>query len=154
MTEYSFQQDAYIEGTVHGTGPYRAGSFSASENIFPGKAVKRDASNPNRVKAWVATSPYDTVEALGVVVRTGGVYNDFMPSNSDGAYRSGDVVSVMFEGGISVLAAVSVVAGQKAYCVAATGVFTNIAASNGTSIGRFQDTVSAGSYVIIQLNIV
>lgn len=153
MTEYSFQQDAYIEGTKHGTGPYRAGSFTTDDNILPGKAVKRDTENPNQVKAWITTSPYDTVEALGIVVRTGGVYNDFMPSNSDGYYRRGDVVSVMFQGDISVVASVDVVAGQKAYCAAATGAFTNVANSNGASIGRFQDTATAGSYVIIQLNI-
>lgn len=153
MTEYSFQQDAYIEGTKHGTGPYRAGSFSADDNILPGKAVKRDTENPNQVKAWIATAPYDTVEALGVVVRTGGVYNDFMPSNSDGCYRRGDVISVMFEGEISVVASVNVIAGQKVYCDAATGAFTNVGNANGSSIGRFQDTASAGSYVLIQLNI-
>lgn len=153
MTEYSFQQDPYIEGTKHGTGPYRAGSFCTNDNILPGKAVKRDAVNPNQVKTWSNVSPYDVVPALGIVVRTGGVYNDFMPSNFDGYYRPGDVVSVMFEGAISVVASVDVIAGQKVYCDAATGAFTNIANNNGSSIGVFQDTATAGSYVIIQINI-
>ena len=153
MTEYSFQQDAYIEGTRHGTGPYRAGTFIADENIFPGKAVKRDQTNPNQIKAWTNSSPYDLVEGLGVVVRTGGVYNSYSSAASDGAYKYGDVVSVMFEGDISVIASVNVTAGDKVYFAAATGAFTNVANLNGQSIGRFQDTANAGSLVIIKLNI-
>lgn len=153
MTEYSFQQDPYLEGSLQGDGPKEIFTVIASETVYPGQAVKRDVTNTERIVAWSVAGAYANVTVAGVVVRTSGIINGFEPNVLDGSYKAGQAVPIAVTTQMAVKAVVDVKTGDPVYNVKATGEFTNVATDNGIKIGLFLDTVTAGNLSNIRLTI-
>jgi hypothetical protein len=59
-------------------------------------------------------------------------------------------MNVRYSGPIAVLASVNVAAGDAAFVVPATGVFTNVATDN-TRVGVFESTAASGALVKLRL---
>lgn len=109
-------------------------SFAAEGEIAFGIAVARGTNKQKQVIPFAGTG------FVGVSV---------FEHNENGLYKDEDSVSVMTSGRIYVTTAATVVAGETAYAVNATGLFTNVNTS-ATAIGKF--LTSGTGIVVLELN--
>lgn len=109
-------------------------SFAAQGTIAFGIAVARGTNKQKQV------IPFAGSGFVGISV---------FEHNENGLYKDDDSVSVMTSGRIYVTTAATVVAGETAYAVNATGAITN-AAANATAIGKF--LTSGTGIVVLELN--
>lgn len=109
-------------------------SFAAEGEIGFGIAV---AKGTNKQKQVI---PFAGSGFVGISV---------FEHNEDGLYNDEDSVSVMTSGRIYVTTAATVVAGETAYAVNATGAITNVSAG-ATAIGKF--LTSGTGIVVLELN--
>lgn len=151
MTQYAYQQDAYMVGTTHGSGPRRSLTLTAAVDLPIGSAVKRDVNDRRKVVLWTNTGAYANVRIAGFVGRNAEVFSDYQENEYN--VKAGQNALVWQEETISLIVGVDVKGGELAYCDAVTGVPTNIAAGNGTPIGSFKTDGTAGSTILIILNI-
>lgn len=115
------------------------------DGIGYGLPVKRGTDKERQVLLWADAID---VPVLGIsrLVQTN--TNDLYSSNS--LYRKNDSVSVLTKGRINVTTAENVIAGEKAYVTANTGLFTNVAQDN-LEIGKFLTTGTG--VVILEINL-
>ena len=109
----------------------------AAEGVIPfGRAVARGTDKEKQVIPFLGTG------FVGVAV--------FSHTEVTGQYEDEATVAVITSGRVLVdTLAVSVVAGETAYCVDATGVYTNVAA-DATAVGTW---LSSGTGLnVLQLN--
>ena len=109
-------------------------SFAAEGTIAFGIAVARGTNKQKQV------IPFAGSGFVGISV---------FEHNEDGLYNDEDSVSVMTSGRIYVTTAATVVAGETAYAVNATGAITNVATA-ATAIGKF--LTSGTGIVVLELN--
>ena len=109
-------------------------SFAAEGEIAFGIAVARGTNKQKQV------IPFAGSGFVGVSV---------FEHNENGLYKDEDSVSVMTSGRIYVTTAATVVAGETAYAVNATGLFTNVA-TDSTAVGKF--LTSGTGIVVLELN--
>jgi hypothetical protein len=109
-------------------------SFAAEGEIGFGIAVARGTNKQKQVIPFAGTG------FVGISV---------FEHNEDGLYNDEDSVSVMTSGRIYVTTAATVVAGETAYAVNATGLFTNVS-TDATAIGKF--LTSGTGIVVLELN--
>lgn len=109
-------------------------SFAAEGQIGFGIAVARGTKKQKQVIPFAGTG------FVGISV---------FEHNEDGLYNDEDSVSVMTSGRIYVTTAATVVAGEVAYAVNATGLFTNVSTS-ATAVGKF--LTSGTGIVVLELN--
>ena len=109
-------------------------SFAAEGEIGFGIAVARGTNKQKQVIPFAGTG------FIGISV---------FEHNEDGLYNDEDSVSVMTSGRIYVTTAATVVAGETAYAVNATGLFTNVS-TDATAVGKF--LTSGTGIVVLELN--
>lgn len=109
-------------------------SFAAEGEIGFGIAVARGTNKQKQVIPFAGTG------FVGISV---------FEHNEDGLYNDEDSVSVMTSGRIYVTTAATVAAGETAYAVNATGLFTNVS-TDATAIGKF--LTSGTGIVVLELN--
>lgn len=109
-------------------------SFAAEGTIAFGIAVARGTNKQKKV------IPFAGSGFVGISV---------FEHNEDGLYKDDDSVSVMTSGRIYVTTAATVVAGETAYAVNATGAITNVTTA-ATAIGKF--LTSGTGIVVLELN--
>jgi len=109
-------------------------SFAAEGEIAFGIAVARGTNKQKQVIPFAGTG------FVGISV---------FEHNENGLYNDEDSVSVMTSGRIYVTTAATVVAGEIAYAVNATGLFTNVSTS-ATAVGKF--LTSGTGIVVLELN--
>ena len=109
-------------------------SFAAEGQIGFDIAVARGTNKQKQVIPFAGTG------FVGVSV---------FEHNENGLYKDDDSVSVMTSGRIYVTTAATVVAGEVAYAVNATGLFTNVSTS-ATAVGKF--LTSGTGIVVLELN--
>ena len=109
-------------------------SFAAEGEIGFGIAVARGTNKQKQVIPFAGTG------FVGISV---------FEHNENGLYKDEDSVSVMTSGRIYVTTAATVVAGETAYAVNATGAITNVATA-ATAIGKF--LTSGTGIVVLELN--
>jgi hypothetical protein len=109
-------------------------SFAAEGEIGFGIAVARGTNKQKQVIPFAGTG------FVGISV---------FEHNEDGLYNDEDSVSVMTSGRIYVTTAATVVAGETAYAVNATGLFTNVS-TDATAVGKF--LTSGTGIVVLELN--
>lgn len=109
-------------------------SFAAEGTIAFGIAVARGTNKQKQV------IPFAGSGFVGISV---------FEHNENGLYEDDDSVSVMTSGRIYVTTAATVVAGETAYAVNATGAITNVATA-ATAIGKF--LTSGTGIVVLELN--
>lgn len=109
-------------------------SFAAEGEIGFGIAVARGTNKQKQVIPFAGTG------FVGISV---------FEHNENGLYNDEDSVSVMTSGRIYVTTAATVVAGETAYAVNATGAFTNVS-TDATAIGKF--LTSGTGIVVLELN--
>lgn len=109
-------------------------SFAAEGTIPFGIAVARGTNKQEQV------IPFAGSGFVGISV---------FEHNEDGLYNDGDSVSVATSGRFYVATAATVLAGQTAYAVNATGAITNVA-TDATAIGKF--LTSGTGLVVLELN--
>lgn len=138
---YTENMPALYEGFIYNSEPHRIISRMAegAAGLGFGKAVVQGTAD-NQVKAAVAGAVFRGV-TVGSRTQIGAVVDTY-PQYSE--------VNVMVEGPIAVLTSVNVVAGDTAYIVPATGVFTNSSSGN-TRVGMFDSTAAAGALVKLRL---
>lgn len=151
MTQYAYQQDAYMEGTLHGSGPRRIITLNAAVDLPIGKAVKRDINDRSKVVPWTNAGAYANVRIAGFVCLNAEVFNNYQ--QNEYSFKAGQNVDVVQEETVALIVGVNVKGGELAYCDAVTGVPTNVAEGNGEPIGAFKTDGTAGSSVLTILNI-
>lgn len=109
-------------------------SFAAEGTIAFGIAVARGTNKQKQV------IPFAGSGFVGISV---------FEHNENGLYEDDDSVSVMTSGRIYVTTAATVVAGETAYAVNATGAITNVTTA-ATAIGKF--LTSGTGIVVLELN--
>lgn len=109
-------------------------SFAAEGTIAFGIAVARGTNKQKQV------IPFAGSGFVGISV---------FEHNENGLYKDDDSVSVMTSGRIYVTTAATVVAGETAYAVNATGAITNVTTA-ATAIGKF--LTSGTGIVVLELN--
>ncbi len=116
-------------------------SYAAEEEIEFGVALKRGTVKDDQVLNW---SDAITVDVVGISV--------FSDTAIDGKYAVGDTVKVLTKGRVYVMASVAVVAGEKAYVVVNSGVFTNVA-TNNLLVGKFMSSAAQDTVAILEINL-
>ena len=96
-------------------------------------------------KGIIAADATETI-VRGITVRT--TTKD--PEQALNKYAQYDTASIMTRGVIAVAASVAVEAGEKAYYVPATGVFTNVA-TNNILIGVFESSAAQNALVKLRV---
>lgn len=120
---YLFDSKRGVKGQIADGSLRIVDSFAAEEEIEFGQAVERGTNEEKQVVG------FDGGDFLGVAV--------FSQTQVEGKYPETSEVSVMTKGRVVVDALlVDVDAGDTAYVVDATGVYTNLAAS-ATEVGTF-----------------
>ena len=132
----SYTQDYVIGqvGQIADTSDRTIDSFAAEGQFGFGIAVARGTNKQKQVIPFLGTG------FVGISV---------FEHNENGLYKDDDSVSVMTSGRIYVTTAVTVVAGEVAYAVDATGLFTNVSTS-ATAVGKF--LTSGTGIVVLKLN--
>ena len=132
----SYIQDSVVAqaGQIADTSNRVIEPFAAEGTIAFGIAVARGTDKQKQV------IPFAGSEFVGISV---------FEHNEDGLYKDKDSVSVMTSGRIYVTTAATVVAGETAYAVNATGAITNVA-TGATAIGEF--LTSGTGLVVLKLN--
>lgn len=132
----SYTQDYVIGqvGQIADTSNRVIDSFAAEGTIAFGIAVARGTNKQKQV------IPFAGSGFVGISV---------FEHNENGLYEDDDSVSVMTSGRIYVTTAATVVAGETAYAVNATGAITNVTTA-ATAIGKF--LTSGTGIVVLELN--
>lgn len=132
----SYTQDYVIgqAGQIADISDRTIDSFAAEGEIGFGIAVARGTDKQKQVIPFAGTG------FVGISV---------FEHNENGLYKDEDSVSVMTSGRIYVTTAATVVAGETAYAVNATGLFTNVNTA-ATAIGKF--LTSGTGIVVLELN--
>lgn len=132
----SYTQDYVIgqAGQIADASDRTIDSFAAEGEIGFGIAVARGTNKQKQV------IPFAGTDFVGISV---------FEHNENGLYNDEDSVSVMTAGRIYVTTAVTVVAGETAYAVNATGAITNVS-TDATAIGKF--LTSGTGIVVLELN--
>lgn len=146
MTAYAFLHDIGRNGCVADMTPKIVYTFGAEAEIGIGLPLKRGTDKATQVLPWADDI---NVDFLGIAIDDDSrIINRYLP-NSDKKYFINDLVSVMTEGTVWVNAGdtLNIVAGEKAYLVATTGVFTNVATDN-LLIGKFLTSGTGGTDLI------
>lgn len=122
-------------------------SFIAMEDMDFGVAVSRDTtdgvSREKKVKKWFVGGVFVGVSAFSHTYA-----NNFNTGLSQ--IKPGDSIDVVRFGRVKVLTSVDVLAGDKAYINATTGVFTKVATDN-ILVGEFISTTAANNAAILWL---
>lgn len=122
-------------------------SFIAMEDMDFGVALSRDTtdgvSREKKVKKWFVGGVFVGVSAFSHTYA-----NDFNTGVSE--IKTGDSIDVVRFGRVKVLPSVDVLAGDKAYINATTGVFTKVATDN-ILVGEFISTTAANNVAILWL---
>lgn len=122
-------------------------SFIAMEDMDFGVAVSRDTtdgvSREKKVKKWFVNGVFVGVSAFSHTYA-----NNFDTGLSQ--IKAGDSIDVVRFGRVRVLTSVDVLAGDKAYIDATTGVFTKVA-TNNILVGEFISTTAANNAAILWL---
>lgn len=136
MSQLSYTQDFVVAqvGQIADISNRVIDSFAAEGTIAFGIAVARGTNKQKQVIPFLGTG------FVGVSV---------FEHNENGLYNDEESVSVMTSGRIYVTTAVTVVAGETAYAVNATGLFTNVSTS-ATAVGKF--LTSGTGIVVLELN--
>lgn len=132
----SYTQDYVIGqvGQIADISDRTINSFAAEGEIAFGIAVARGTNKQKQV------IPFAGSGFVGISV---------FEHNENGLYKDDDSVSVMTSGRIYVTTAATVVAGETAYAVNATGAITNVTTA-ATAIGKF--LTSGTGIVVLELN--
>jgi hypothetical protein len=136
---------ASIEGMIATSEPTHIVSkiVETAAGIGMGKAVIRGTAD-NQVKVSAASS-----KLLGVSVLDQNIRPDVDPN----LFAQYDTIPVMIRGVIWVQTSVNVVAGDLAYVIPGTGLFTNISTSN-YPVGVFESTGLANALVKLRVSVV
>jgi hypothetical protein len=122
-------------------------SFIAMEDMDFGVALSRDTtdgvSREKKVKKWFVGGVFAGVSAFSHTYA-----NDFNTGVSE--IKAGDSIDSVRFGRVDVLASVDVLAGDKAYIDATTGLFTKVA-TNNILVGEFITTAIASTKVKLWL---
>jgi hypothetical protein len=122
-------------------------SFIAMEDMDFGVALSRDTtdgvSREKKVKKWFVDGVFVGVSAFSHTYA-----NDFNTGVSQ--IKAGDSIDAVRFGRVDVLVSVDVLAGDKAYIDATTGLFTKVA-TNNILVGEFTTTAIANTKVKLWL---
>lgn len=135
MAQLSYSQDFAIAqaGQIADISNRVIDSFAAEGAIAFGIAVARGTDEEKQA------IPFAGKDFVGISVFT---------HNGTGEYADKDSVPVMTAGRVYVTTAATVVAGEPAYAVNATGAITNVS-TNATAIGKF--LTSGTGLVVLEL---
>jgi hypothetical protein len=150
MTQYAYQQDAFMVGTLHNSTPTRSYTFTAGADLAPGVALKRDLTDSNKLIPWRNDGLYANTSFAAILPRSATLFSRYL--ENEYTYKVGQKVPGHVECTISVITSVDVKGGDPLYCVAATGEFTNVSEGNGQQLGSFEKDATAGSIVKIHIN--
>lgn len=150
MTSFALSLDKIEIGQKSTTNPVRIKSYSAIEDIPFGVAVSRvltdGITRQTQVKNWAAGGVF-----AGITVYTQTATNSY-DGTTGSKVKAKTMANIAEWGDFEVLASVAVNAGDVAYIVADTGLFTNVA-TNNIKVGRFQtSTVNANEQATLYIN--
>lgn len=137
-------QARFVAGMIPDQRPrtIRTGIVKTAAGIGLGKAVSQHTTDDG-----VILTGTDAATFVGVTCEDQGSYaldgTDTVPENFP--------VAVLQSGAVVVQVSVAVTAGQPAYCVAATGLFTNVATDNINIDGVFETSAAQNGLAVLRL---